>query len=227
MIGGPGTAIMATVQWQPEVYVAVPAIALAFGLTLTLLAYAIGPISGCHVNPAVTIGMFFAGKLESAKVGIYLAAQVLGAAAGGLILFLILSGTEEAASKVREAGFAADGYGAKLGFLDLKSVAIAEIVLTAVFVFAVVCTTRKGFTAGVGPIAAGTALTLVHLVLIPIDNASVNPARSIGAALFADRDPSALAQVWAFILFPLVGGALAGLLFKALGEDPVEDSVEV
>lgn len=217
VVGGPGTAIF----WSGEgVFDAkVLAVSLAFGLSLMVAAYAIGSISGCHINPAVTIGLIVAGKLNAKDAATYIVAQVVGALLGVGIIAAILNGVTGALDAARASGFAANGYGANSpnGF-NLGAVAVAEIVATAIFVLVVISTSRKSMVAGHTPIAVGFALTLVHLVTIPISNTSVNPARSLATALMANADsgPSYLGQVWAFLVFPIIGAAIAGVIWKAL-----------
>jgi aquaporin Z len=209
VLGGVGTAVLAG-----ETMGAL-GVALAFGLTLLVLASVIGPVSGCHVNPAVTLGMVATGKLSPNQAGAYLGAQVLGGLAGAGVLFAIASG--------RPGFSAADGFGANgFGALSpdgygLAAVLAAEVVVTAVFVLAVLSTTRVGFPTGLGPVVAGLGLALVHLVTIPVSNTSVNPARSIAAAVFQGGD--ALVQVWAFIVAPLAGGLLAAMLWRVIHPD--------
>ena len=192
--------------------------AFAFGFSLLCMAYLIGRISGCHINPAVTIGMMMAKKLELSSRSPYFIAQFVGGIIGAGIIALTLSGTDGYLSRAQDAGFASNGYGTHSpGGFDLLSVAIIEIVVTAIFVLIVLGTTRiKGVPTGFGPIAAGLGLTLVHLISIPVSNTSVNPARSLATAVF--QGDWALGQVWAFILFPAIGAVLAGALWMVLGE---------
>lgn len=216
VIGGPGTAIFATGAFN-GLNVGVLGVALAFGLSLLCMAYLIGHISGCHVNPAVTIGMVISKKLEPAKSVPYFLAQFIGGIIGAGILALILSGTDGYFQTAQDNGFASNGYGTHSpGGFDLASVAIVEIVVTAVFVLIVLGTTNlKGVPAGFGPLAAGFGLALVHMIAIPISGTSVNPARSLATAVF--QGDWALGQVWAFIVFPAIGAVLAGLIWMALG----------
>lgn len=217
VIGGPGTAIFATGGFNEGLSVGILGVSLAFGLSLVCMAYLIGRISGCHINPAVTIGMIATGKVEAAKSAPYFVGQFVGGIVGAGIIALILSGTDGYLSRAQDAGFASNGYGdhSPAGF-DLVSVAITEIVVTAVFVLIVLGTTDEdGVPKGFGPIAAGLGLTLVHLVSIPVSNASVNPARSLATAVF--QGDWALGQVWAFIIFPAIGAALAGAIWIVLG----------
>jgi aquaporin Z len=217
VIGGPGTAIFATGAFDEGLSVGILGVSLAFGLSLLAMAYLIGHISGCHINPAVTIGMVLAKKLEPVKSIPYFVAQFIGGIVGAGILALILSGTDGYFETAQKNGFASNGYGTHSpGGFDLTSVAISEILITAVFVLIVLGTTNlKGVPAGFGPLAAGFGLALVHMITIPVSNTSVNPARSFATAVF--QGDWALGQVWAFILFPAIGAVLAGLIWIALG----------
>jgi len=222
VIGGPGTAIFATGGFNEGLNVGALGVAFAFGLSLLCMAYLIGRISGCHINPAVTIGMILAKKLDAAKSAPYFIGQFVGGIVGAGIIALTLSGTDGFMSRAQDAGFASNGYGTHSpGGFDLVSVAIIEIVVTAVFVLIVLGTTSiKGVPTGFGPIAAGFGLTLVHLIAIPVSNTSVNPARSLATAVF--QGDWALGQVWAFIVFPAIGAVLAGGLWMVLGEPEAE-----
>lgn len=215
VIGGPGTAIFATGVFN-SLSVGILGVALAFGLSLTAMAYTIGRISGCHINPAVTIGMIVTRKLDAAKSAPYFVGQFVGGVVGAGIIALILSGTDGYLSMAQDAGFASNGFGEHSpGGFDLMSVAIIEIVLTAVFVLIVLGTTNSdGVPSGFGPIAAGVGLTLVHLIAIPVSATSVNPARSLATAVF--QGDWALGQVWAFIVFPAIGAALGGAIYLVL-----------
>src|SRR6056297_3327400 len=224
VIGGPGTAIFATGGFNEGLNLGILGVSLAFGLSLLCMAYLVGRISGCHINPAVTIGMILAKKLDAAKSVPYFVGQFIGGIVGAGILALTLSGTDGYLGAAQDAGFASNGYGehSPAGF-DLLSVAIIEIVLTAVFVLIVLGTTStRGVPTGFGPIAAGLGLTLVHLVSIPVSNTSVNPARSLATAVF--QGDWALGQVWAFIVFPAVGAVLAGGLWMVLGPNEVDST---
>jgi aquaporin Z len=223
VIGGPGTAIFATGGFNDGLNVGILGVSLAFGLSLLCMAYLIGRISGCHINPAVTIGMVMAKKLEPAKAVPYFVAQFVGGIVGAGILALTLSGTDGYMSAAQDAGFASNGYGTHSpGGFDLLSVAIIEIVLSMIFVLIVLgTTTLKGVPTGFGPIAAGLGLALVHMVSIPVSNTSVNPARSLATAVF--QGDWALGQVWAFIVFPAIGAVLAGGLWMVLGEPEATD----
>ncbi len=223
VIGGPGTAIFATGGFNEGLNVGALGVSLAFGFSLLCMAYLIGRISGCHINPAVTIGMIIAKKIDAAKSAPYFIGQFVGGIIGAGIIALILSGTDGYLSAAQDAGFASNGFGEHSpGGFGLLSVAITEIVVTAIFVLIVLgTTTTKGVPTGFGPIAAGLGLTLVHLISIPVSNTSVNPARSLATAVF--QGDWALGQVWAFIVFPAIGAALAGALWMVVGEPEATD----
>jgi aquaporin Z len=217
MLGGVGAAVFAGGD------IGFLGVSLAFGLSLLVLAGLLGHVSGCHVNPAVTVGLVLARKVPAKLAPTYLAAQVVGALVGGAIVFAIASGRSGFAAS---EGFAANGFGElSPGGYGLVAVLVAEVVFTALFVLAVLATTRQGFPASLGPVVAGLALALVHLVTIPVSNTSVNPARSLGAAVFQGGD--ALIQLWAFIVAPLVGGALAAVIWRLLQADEPDPSTEV
>ncbi len=185
-------------------------IAFAFGISLLVMAYAIGPISGCHINPAVSIGLAVARKIPGSMLLIYIIAQVVGAIVAGAVLWLVASGL--AGFDVTQ-GFATNGYGEHSpGGFSLLSCLIAEIVLTAFLVFTVLATSHPKFPAGFAGIPIGFVLLLIHLVDIPITNASVNPARSIGVAVF--QGGWALAQLWLFIVAPIIGALLAVVIHR-------------
>ena len=229
VIGGPGTAIFST-NWLANSatpglsspVIGVLGVAFAFGLSLLCMAYLIGRISGCHINPAVTVGMLLARKHPPARALPYIAAQVVGGIVGAGVIALTLSGTDGYFKTAQDTGFASNGYGAHSpGGFDLLSVAIIEIVVTAIFVLIVLGTTdESGVPKGFGPIAAGLGLTLVHMVSIPVSNTSVNPARSIATAVF--QGDWALGQVWAFIVFPIIGAALAAGIWTVVGSQEPE-----
>lgn len=218
VFGGAGTAIFATGGFNDGLSVGILGVSLAFGLSLLCMAYLIGHISGCHINPAVTIGMITAGKISAAKSAPYFIGQFVGGIIGAGLIALILVGTNDYFSQAQAAGFASNGYGvhSPAGF-DLFSVAVLEVIATAVFVLIVLGTTNEhGVPRGFGPIAAGIGLTLVHMVSIPVSNASVNPARSLATAVF--QGDWALGQVWAFFLFPAIGAVLAGAIWLVIGQ---------
>lgn len=206
MVGGVGSAVLAGGAIETH------GIALAFGFSLLIMAYSIGPISGCHINPAVTLGMILAGKTKPSDAPTYVIGQLIGAALGGLAIFVIANGVDgfDATNNFAANGF--DDFSP--GGFNLGAVGVAEIILTALLVVVVVGTTRSDFVPGFGPVAAGLTLALIHLISIPVSNTSVNPARSIGAAIFAGSD--ALEQLWAFIVFPLIGGALGAFVTKTV-----------
>ncbi len=211
VLGGCGTAIFAGEQ------VGYLGVALAFGLTVLTGAYAFGPVSGGHFNPAVSVGLATAGRFAWKDVPAYVVAQVVGATVAGAVLLAIASGLDGFSAS--ESGFASNGFGDRspAGY-GLTAVVIAEVVLTAFFVFVILGASARRAAAGFSGLAIGLALTLVHLVSIPVSNTSVNPARSLGVAWFAGGD--ALGQVWVFILAPVVGAAIAGLSHAfLLGDD--------
>jgi aquaporin Z len=220
VFGGAGTAIFATSGFGETLSVGILGVALAFGFSLLCMAYLIGRISGCHINPAVTIGMLATRKIKVAKSAPYFIGQFAGGIAGAALIVLILVGTDGFLAQAQDAGFASNGYGVHSpGGFDLLSVALVEIVATAVFVLIVLGTTNEhGVPKGFGPIAAGIGLALVHMISIPISNASVNPARSLATAVF--QGDWALGQVWAFLLFPAVGALLAGAIWYVLESRP-------
>ena len=187
--------------------------ALAFGLSVLTMAYAVGHISGGHFNPAVTLGLWAGGRFGLTQVLPYIVAQVLGALAAGGVLYLIASG--EASFDIDINGFAANGYGEHSpGGYSLLACLLAEGVLTAIFLVVIMGATDKEASAGFAPVAIGSALTLIHLISIPVTNTSVNPARSTGVALY--RGGWALEQLWLFWLIPLAGGVAGGLLYRFL-----------
>jgi aquaporin Z len=216
MLGGVGAAVFAGAD------IGFLGVSLAFGLSLLALAALLGHVSGCHINPAVTVGLLIARKVPGRLVPTYLAAQVVGALVGGGMVFAIASGRTGFDASL---GFAANGFGElSPGGYGLLAVVTAEVVFTALFVLAVLATTRPGFPSGLGPVVAGLALALVHLVTIPISNTSVNPARSLGAAVFQGGD--ALLQLGVFLLAPLVGGTLAAGIWRLLHADTPEPITE-
>ncbi len=204
---GPGSAIFAADK------IGVLGVSLAFGLALLTMAYTIGHVSGCHINPAVTLGFVVGGMMSIQRAAVYIASQVVGAVVGGLIIWIVTEQGDIDATGV----FASNGWGADIGSsFGLGSAIAVEIVFTAVFVFIVMSTTTEGYPSGFGGIAAGLALAMVHMVTIPVTNTSVNPARSIGTAVFGGSD--ALGQLWAFIVFPLIG-AVVGAAIWAVTHD--------
>lgn len=199
VFGGCGAAVLA------GTHIGYLGVSLAFGLSLLVMAYAIGPISGCHVNPAVSVGLVLARKLPGGMLLIYIIAQVVGAVIAGGVLLVVATGTP---GFNLSQGFACNGYGVHSpGGYNLLACLIAEIVLTFFLVFTVLGTTHPKFPAGFGGIPIGLVLALIHLIGIPITNTSVNPARSIGVAVF--QGGWALAQLWLFIVAPILGALLA------------------
>ena len=206
VFGGCGSAVFAAAF--PDVGIGLLGVSFAFGLTVLTMAYAVGGISGGHFNPAVSVGLAVAGKFSFKELPMYVIAQVVGGLLAGLALFLILSGKSDFTSV---GGFASNGFGEHSpGGFSLISVIIAEVILTAFFLIVILGSTSKIAPAGFAPISIGLALTLIHLISIPISNTSVNPARSTGVAIFAE--PWALQQLWVFWAAPIVGA----VLWKAL-----------
>lgn len=221
VLGGVGTAVFAANFPSSEsntLGVGFLGVALAFGLTVLVGIYAVGHISGGHFNPAVTLGAAFAGRLPWKDVIGYWIAQIVGGAIASSIIYIIaIGGADGFGDKAVAGGFASNGFGEHSpGGFGLVSVIVAEVVLTAVFLFVILGSTSKRAPAGFAGISIGLTLTLIHLISIPISNTSVNPARSIAAAIYGGSD--ALGQVWVFILAPLVGAAIAGILYKPLFE---------
>lgn len=213
VLGGCGSAVLAAAF--PGVGVGLHGVSLAFGLTVLTMAYAIGPISGCHLNPAVSFGLAAGGRFPWKEVVPYAIVQVLGATAAGTILYVIASGKRGFVA----GGFASNGYGAgSPGGYGLGAAFLTEAVMTAFFLFVILGATSKKAAPGFAPLAIGLCLTLIHLVSIPVTNTSVNPARSAGVAFFADGG-LALKQLWLFWVAPLAGAGLAGFLFPKL-DDP-------
>ena len=213
VLGGCGSAVLAAAF--PDVGIGLHGVSLAFGLTVLTMAYSIGHISGCHLNPAVSVGLVVGGRFSAGSLGPYVVAQVLGAIAAGAVLFMIASGKE---GFDVSAGFASNGYGAHSpGGYSLLAGALTEVVMTAMFLFIILACTSKRAPAGFAPIAIGLALTLIHLVSIPVTNTSVNPARSTGVAVFAGG--WAIAQLWLFWVAPIVGAVLGATVYRAIGGD--------
>ena len=207
VFGGCGSAVLAAAF--PQLGIGFVGVALAFGLTVLTMAFAIGHISGCHLNPAVSVGLCVGKRFPAGELLPYIVAQVLGAIAGAGVLYVIASGKEGFSVA---GGFASNGYGAHSpGGYSLVACLVAEVVLTFFFLFIILGSTDKRAPQGFAPIAIGLGLTLIHLVGIPVTNLSVNPARSTGPALFVGG--WAVAQLWLFWVAPIVGGALAGLVY--------------
>lgn len=211
VLGGCGAAVISAAF--PSVGIGLLGVALAFGLTVMTMAFAIGPISGCHLNPAVSIGLWTAGRFPTRDVIPYIAAQVIGGILGAGVLYLIASGK---AGFDATAGFAANGFGAHSpGGYSLPACLLSEVVMTMMFVLVILGSTEKGRALELSPIAIGLALTLIHLISIPVTNTSVNPARSTGPALFAGD--WALQQLWLFWLAPFAGAVIGGMIWRWLG----------
>ena len=212
VLGGCGSAVLAAAF--PHVGIGLLGVALAFGLTVLTMAFAIGHISGCHLNPAVSVGLWSGGRFPATDLVPYIVSQVLGAVAASFILYLIASG--KPGFDVVQSGFAANGYGEHSpGGYALFSCVVCEVVMTYMFLMIILGSTDKRAPAGFAAIAIGLGLTLIHLISIPVTNTSVNPARSTGPALFVGG--WALAQLWLFWVAPLVGAFLAGVSYRALG----------
>lgn len=213
VLGGCGSALLAGAF--PELGIGFAGVSLAFGLTVLTMAYAIGHISGCHLNPAVSIGLWAAGRFPAKDLLPYIVAQVLGAIAAGGILYLIISGK---ADFTGAGNFASNGYGEhSIGGFSLQAAVITEVVMTAFFLIVILGATDKRAPAGFAPIAIGLCLTLIHLITIPVDQTSVNPARSTGVAVYAD--PWAVQQLWVFWVAPIVGALLGATIYKFIGKE--------
>jgi len=213
VLGGCGSAVLAAAF--PDVGIGFAGVALAFGLTVLTMAYAIGHISGCHLNPAVTVGLWAGGRHPAREVVPYIIAQVLGAAAGAFILYTIASGK---AGFDLAGGLASNGYGEHSpGGYTLAAGFVTEVVMTLMFLLIILGATDRRAPAGFAPIAIGLGLTLIHLISIPVTNTSVNPARSTGPALLVGD--WALGQLWLFWVAPIIGALVAGMLYRWLGEE--------
>jgi aquaporin Z len=216
VLGGCGSAVLAAKF--PEVGIGLVGVSLAFGLTVLTMAYAIGHISGCHLNPAVTCGLVAAGRFPSSDAVPYIVAQVAGAIGGALLLYLIASGAPNYAG-----GLAANGFGdASPGKYGLVSGFVTEFVMTFFFLVIILGATHGKAPAGFAPIAIGLGLTLIHLISIPVTNTSVNPARSTGPALFSGG--TAIMQLWLFWVAPIAGAVVAGIVSRWLHDDTSEVS---
>src|SRR3954468_12979294 len=214
VFGGCGSAVLAAAF--PQVGIGLLGVSLAFGLTVLTMAYAVGHISGGHFNPAVTVGLFAARRIPAAHVVPYIVAQVVGGVLAAAVLYLIASG--KAGFDASTSGFAANGYGEHSpGGYSLVAGAVSEMVMTFFFLMIILGSTDKRAPAAMAPVAIGLALTLIHLVSIPVTNTSVNPARSTGPALFVGG--WAVGQLWLFWVAPIVGAALAGIAHRLLSEE--------
>jgi aquaporin Z len=210
VLGGCGSAVLAAAF--PEVGIGLHGVSLAFGLTVLTMAYAIGHISGCHLNPAVSIGLWAGGRFPTSQLLPYIVAQVVGAIAGGGVLYLIASGK---AGFDTSGGFASNGFGEHSpGGYSMVAALVTEIVMTAMFLIIILGATDKRAPQGFAPIAIGLGLTLIHLISIPVTNTSVNPARSTGVAVFTGG--WAIQQLWLFWVAPIVGALLGATLYKVI-----------
>ena len=213
VLGGCGSAVLAAAF--PEVGIGLAGVSLAFGLTVLTMAFAIGHISGCHLNPAVTIGLWAGGRHPAREIAPYIIAQVLGAAVGAYLLYTIPSGQP---GFDLSGGLASNGYGEHSpGHYSLAAGFLTEVVMTLMFLLIILGSTDRRAPAGFAPIAIGLGLTLIHLISIPVTNTSVNPARSTGPALVVGD--WALGQLWLFWVAPILGAVIAGYLYRWLGEE--------
>jgi len=213
VLGGCGSAVLAAAF--PEVGIGLVGVSLAFGLTVVTMAYAIGHISGCHLNPAVSIGLFAGGRFPANKLLPYIVAQVIGAIVAGGVLFVIASGKPEFSLS---GGFASNGFGEHSpGGYSLLAALVTEIVMTMMFLLVILGATDKRAPQGFAPLAIGLALTLIHLISIPVTNTSVNPARSTGVAVFVGD--WAIAQLWLFWVAPIVGAVIGAVIYRYLGAE--------
>jgi aquaporin Z len=213
VLGGCGSAVLAAAF--PGVGIGLHGVSLAFGLTVLTMAFAIGHISGCHLNPAVSIGLWAGGRFPAGKLVPYIAAQVAGAIAAGAVLYTIANG---APGFDVTKGFASNGFGAHSpGGYSMLAAVVTEVVMTAFFLIVILGATDRRAPAGFAPIAIGLALTLIHLISIPVTNTSVNPARSTGVALFAGG--WAVEQLWVFWVAPIAGALLGAGLYRLIGDD--------
>ena len=211
VLGGCGTAVLATTN--TDVGVGWLGVALAFGLTVLTMAYAVGHISGGHFNPAVTLGAAAGGRIAWKDTPGYIATQLVAGVAAGAVLLVVANGLD--GFSAQDSGFASNGYGDRspMGY-NLLACLVIEVLLTAIFLWVILGSTDTRAPKGLAPLAIGLALTLIHLISIPVTNTSVNPARSIGVGLFAGSD--AIAQLWLFVLAPIIGGLIAGFSYAVL-----------
>ncbi len=213
VLGGCGSAVLAAAF--PNVGIGLLGVSLAFGLTVLTMAFAIGHISGCHLNPAVSFGLWAAGRFPAKDLLPYIIAQVLGAIVAGGVLYLIASGKP---GFNLSAGFASNGYGAHSpGGYSLLAALISEVVMTMMFLLVILGATDKRAPQGFAPIAIGLCLTLIHLISIPVTNTSVNPARSTGVAVFVGD--WAISQLWLFWVAPIIGGMLGAAIYRFIGSE--------
>ncbi len=213
VLGGCGSAVLAAAF--PDVGIGLLGVSLAFGLTVLTMAFAIGHISGCHLNPAVSIGLWSGGRFSASELGPYIIAQVAGGLAGAAILYIIASG--QAGFDVT-AGFASNGFGEHSpGGYSMTAALVTEIVMTFMFLIIILGATDARAPTGLAPVAIGLGLTLIHLISIPVTNTSVNPARSTGVAIF--QGDWAISQLWLFWLAPIVGAILAGIVYRWMGNE--------
>lgn len=221
VLGGCGTAVLAAAF--PDVGVGLLGVALAFGLTVLTMAYAVGHVSGAHFNPAVTVGLAVAGRFPWRDVAAYVVTQVVAAVVGAAVLFVVASG--KPGFDAQGSGFASNGFGDRSpGDYSLLAALVIEVVLTGFFLYVILGATDGRAPVGFAPIAIGLALTLIHLISIPVTNTSVNPARSTGVAVFAGS--GALGQLWLFWVAPIVGAALAGATYALVTGERVTTQVE-
>mgnify|MGYP000285982845 CR=1 FL=1 len=212
VLGGCGSAVLAA--GFPELGIGFVGVSIAFGLTVVTMAYGIGHISGCHLNPAVTIGLWMGGRFEAKDVPGYVISQVLGGLAGAAILYVIATGK----AGVELGGFASNGYGeASPGGYGMTAALVTEVVMTFIFLFVILGSTHSKAPAGFAGLAIGLCLVLIHLISIPVTNTSVNPARSTSQAIFAGG--IYLQQLWLFWVAPIIGAILAGLVYKNLSPE--------
>ncbi|CAH0533144.1 Aquaporin Z [Vibrio stylophorae] len=215
VLGGCGSAVLAA--GVPDLGIGFLGVALAFGLTVVTMAYAIGHISGCHLNPAITVGLWLGGRFDGKEVLPYILAQVVGGIVAGGVLYLIATG--QAGFDLKASGFAANGYGEHSpGQYSLLAALVCEIVMTAMFLIVIMGSTDSRAPQGFAPLAIGLCLTLIHLISIPVTNTSVNPARSTGVAVY--MGDWAVSQLWLFWLAPIVGGIIGALIYNCMaGKD--------
>ncbi|MCB0267004.1 MAG: aquaporin Z [Calditrichaeota bacterium] len=213
VLGGCGSAVLAAAF--PNVGIGLLGVSFAFGLTVLTMAFAIGHISGCHLNPAVSIGLWAGGRFDTKDLLPYIVAQVAGAIAAGGVLYVIASGQTGFSLS---GGFASNGYGSHSpGGYSMLAALVTEIVMTMMFLFVILGATDKRAPKGFAPIAIGLCLTLIHLISIPVTNTSVNPARSTGVALFAGD--WAISQLWLFWVAPIIGGVLGAVIYRFIGNN--------